>query len=52
MVCPCLIIPVAALGVGLSVSSQLAIGFLLTIFSLSLYLYYTELSDDKCKQCL
>ena len=52
MVCPCLIIPVAAFGVGLSATSQLTIGFLLTIFSLSLYLYYTQFSDDKCKKCL
>ena len=52
MVCPCLIIPFAAFGVGLSANSQLIIGFLLTIFSLSLYLHYTEFSKDKCKECL
>ena len=49
MVCPCIIIPViTVLGISFS-KDQLVIGLLLTIFSLTLYLHYTEFSG--CQQC-
>lgn len=51
MVCgSCVLLPVALLGIGLSINDTYVIGMLLTILSLSLYLYFTEIK--KCEQCV
>ncbi len=51
MVCPsCIILPVAAIGISMTTGDKYVIGMLLTVFSLSLYLYLKEIK--KCKQCL
>lgn len=51
MVCTsCILLPVAVLGIGLSINDAYIIGMLLTILSLSLYLHFTEIK--KCKECI
>lgn len=50
MICPsCIILPIAALGISISFTDKYVIGMLLTIFSLSLYLYIKDIK--KCKKC-
>jgi len=46
----CLAVPIALLGVGLSLCDQLIIGYMLTILSLSVYLHYKEFK--KCNECI
>jgi len=50
MICAaCALLPIAALGIGLSFSDTYFMGLLITIFSLCLYLYLYEIK--KCKSC-
>ncbi len=46
---PCALLPLTALGIGLSFSDMYFIGILITIFSLSLYLYLYDIK--KCNGC-
>ena len=51
MVCgSCVLLPVAVLGIGLSFNDAYVIGMLITILSLSLYLYFKEIK--KCSKCV
>jgi hypothetical protein len=50
MICiPCAILPLTAIGLGLTFSDAYFIGLLIIIFSLSLYLYLYDIK--KCKSC-
>jgi hypothetical protein len=50
MICvSCAILPITMIGLGLSFSDSYFIGLLVTIFSLSLYLYFYDIK--KCKSC-
>ena len=46
---PCVLLPIAAIGIGLSFSDAYFIGLLIIIFSLTLYLYIYDIK--KCKSC-